>query len=204
MVRFGNDWGYRSQGSTRLRIDGTLIFKGTANFIKSAQISVFENARLTFGADSLVSENVIIVCQYKITFGKCLRLTYQSNVFDSDFHYSINLEHNTIAPKVAEINIGDYNWIGNRTTIKKGVKTPAYTIVAASYSLLTKDYTKIIPEYSIIGGMPAKLMKTGFARTWKDEYDQIKRYDAFYEKNGYDSLYQVPRGVDVKSLINCD
>lgn len=79
--------------------------------------------------------------------------------------------------------LGDYNWIGNKTTIKKGVKTPNHTTVAGSYSLLTSDYTKSIPEYSVIGGIPAKLIVSKTSRVWNNEFSRIKEIDDFFNRN---------------------
>ena len=61
--------------------------------------------------------------------------------------------------------IGSFNWICNNTSVKAGVKTPDHTI-AASSSVLTKDYTQIIKPYSIIGGCPAKLIKENCSRVF--------------------------------------
>ena len=53
-----------------------------------------------------------------------------------------------------EIIIGDDVWIGTRAVLLPGVKIGSHSIVAAG-SIVTKSF----PEYSIIGGNPAKLIK---------------------------------------------
>lgn len=55
---------------------------------------------------------------------------------------------------VAEIVIGEGCWIGANVVITSGVKVGRYSIIAAG-SVVTKD----VPEYSIAGGNPAKLLK---------------------------------------------
>lgn len=45
---------------------------------------------------------------------------------------------------------------------KKGSKLPPYTIVVGPYSSLSKDYTNSLPDYPMIGGNPAKFIKSGF------------------------------------------
>jgi len=63
------------------------------------------------------------------------------------------------------VKIGDYCWIGNRSTIMPGTVLPERVIVAAN-SLLNKDYIeKGILPFSVIGGMPAKLLNTDIERT---------------------------------------
>ncbi len=53
------------------------------------------------------------------------------------------------------INIGKNCWIGSKVTILDGVKIGDGSIIAAG-SVVTKSF----PENSIIGGVPAKLLKT--------------------------------------------
>lgn len=54
---------------------------------------------------------------------------------------------------------------------KKGTKTPDYLIVASANALLTKDYTSL-PPYSVIGGSPAKLLKSGVRRIYNSNMEQ--------------------------------
>ena len=54
----------------------------------------------------------------------------------------------------SEIVIGEACWIGANVVITAGVKVGKYSIIAAG-SVVTKD----VPEYSIVGGNPAKLLK---------------------------------------------
>jgi galactoside O-acetyltransferase len=55
----------------------------------------------------------------------------------------------------APISIGDHCWIGASAIIMPGVTLGNYCIVAAN-SYVTLSF----PEYSIIGGTPAKLIRT--------------------------------------------
>jgi acetyltransferase-like isoleucine patch superfamily enzyme len=65
------------------------------------------------------------------------------------------LEHND-----QEIHIMDDVWIGARAIILKGVTINRGSIVAAG-SLVNKD----VPAYSIVGGVPAKVLKSRFSET---------------------------------------
>lgn len=60
-------------------------------------------------------------------------------------------------PKVPRTIIEDDVWIGRRVIINAGVKIGKGSIIAAG-SVVTKD----IPDYSIVGGVPAKLIKRRF------------------------------------------
>jgi acetyltransferase-like isoleucine patch superfamily enzyme len=72
------------------------------------------------------------------------------------------------------IVIGNNVWIGNRTTVTPGTIIPNYCIVSSN-SLCNKDYSYIPPD-SIIGGIPAKLLKTGYRRIFSyEEQGEITR-----------------------------
>ncbi|GAH33449.1 unnamed protein product, partial [marine sediment metagenome] len=52
------------------------------------------------------------------------------------------------------VKIGDNSWIGAGTTILDGAKIGRDSIIAAG-SVVTED----VPEYTIYGGTPAKLIR---------------------------------------------
>lgn len=63
-------------------------------------------------------------------------------------------------------------WIGCSVTILKGVKIGRSSIIAAG-SLVVKD----VPPYSIVGGVPAKVIKM----KWTE--DEIKLHEKFINSN---------------------
>lgn len=183
MVIWGRFDSFRSQGNTRINNKGLIVFKGKGGILRGNEICVFSGATLEIGDDFLFGEDTMIYCQKRITVGKSLRFAYQSQMFDTDFHYSMNILTGEVQKKERPIIIGDYNWFGNKTTVKKGTRTPHHLTVAGSYSVLSKDYTKNIPEYSIIGGIPAKRLLTGFSRLWNDELHRINEIDIWFDSN---------------------
>lgn len=102
----------------------------------------------------------------KCVIGKYARIAFDSQFMDSDFHYMLNIEDGTVKNCTSFIEIGAYNWIGNRTTVKKGTVTPDYTIVAAPNAMLSKDYTKICSPFPILAGCPAKQIASGYRRVF--------------------------------------
>lgn len=54
-----------------------------------------------------------------------------------------------------EVSIGDHTWIGASAVIMPNVSLGKYCVVAAN-SFVSKSF----PDYSIIGGSPAKLIRT--------------------------------------------
>ena len=61
------------------------------------------------------------------------------------------------------VTIGCNCWIGARVTILPGVKIGNFCVVAAG-SVVTKD----VPDYSVVGGVPAKVVKTLDPKIFED------------------------------------
>ena len=85
--------------------------------------------------------------------------------------YSIFFNYSMSKP----VSIGNFSWIGNRSTIGPGAKLPDYTIVASN-SFVNKDFS------SLIGGIPAKLIREGWTRVWdtKREFEYQKKEFPWY------------------------
>ena len=66
------------------------------------------------------------------------------------------------------INIGDFVWIGDRVTIIGDCNIGRGAIIAAG-SVVVKD----VPDYAIVGGNPAKILK----------YRDINHFEDLYNKN---------------------
>ena len=63
----------------------------------------------------------------------------------------------TIQEKITEykkVYIGDDVWIGTNAMILDGVTIGSHAVIAAG-AVVTKD----VPEYAIVGGVPAKIIK---------------------------------------------
>lgn len=91
----------------------------------------------------------------KITIGENTGIAYQALILTSSnprgpLNKLINVYDKIIAP----VSIGNNCWIGARATILPGVTIGDFCVVAAG-AVVTKD----VPDYSVVGGVPAKLIK---------------------------------------------
>lgn len=97
------------------------------------------------------------------------------------------------------IEIGKCCWIGNSSTITGGARIPDNTIVG-SHSLVNHS-TNNVPSESIIGGVPAKLIRTGYRRIYNlDIHSMVSRH--FNEGNT--DPYKMPENItpDDCSILN--
>lgn len=207
-AEFGSvEWGlwqqFRQCGDGTLRLQGSLIIDGSKGFMsKGVDLNIFPGATLKIGDDFWIGENCSIFCTKDIQIGKHLRMPYQSQILDSDFHFVIDIKNRAIKPRSKAIKIGDYVWIGNRSTIKKGVVIPDNTMIAASYAVVTKNFSDI-PPYSILGGCPAKLISSGFSRAWgRDTIPEIEIMDKWFMNHPEEKIYTIDVGMDINEFVS--
>ena len=148
-----------------LNNNSKLIFQGPSEFSSNFLLRTGQGAHIEIGKDTFFGSSFKLVCIKKITIGEQTRIAFESQIIDSDFHFTYNLEERKVKPREREIIIGAYNWIGNRTTISKGTRTKPFTIVASS-SIINRDYTKNKEEFVVLGGQPARLIANNIRRIY--------------------------------------
>ena len=128
--------------------EDSVIFCDGFSFMYGADIILFKGAKLFLGEGSFINSNCKIRCFNSITIGKNCAISHDFTIIDSDGH-KINGENNS-----KPIIIGDNVWIGTRVTILKGVTIGDGAVIAAG-SVITKD----VPPKSLVGGIPAKIIR---------------------------------------------
>jgi acetyltransferase-like isoleucine patch superfamily enzyme len=91
----------------------------------------------------------------KVTIGADCMLSRDINT--SDFHSMIDANLNVRINPAKDVKIGNHVWIGNGVYINKGAMLDDDTIVAAKSVVPGKNFEK----NSLIGGVPAKIIKSG-------------------------------------------
>jgi acetyltransferase-like isoleucine patch superfamily enzyme len=142
---------------------GILEFRGKGIIGSESKIIIGTYGHLILGENFGVSASEFL-CDWKIEFGNDLSVGKGCIFMDCDFHqFNILKKNNKSMPAKAysPITIGKNNWFGFNCYILKGTTTPN-NIIIGLHSILNKKY--LIPEYSIIAGVPAVLKKTGYYR----------------------------------------
>ena len=147
---------------TYLHIAGTIVFNGKMRILRGAFIDAW--GTINFGDNVLICSLARIRSYNNVVIGNHVRIAHESQIFDTNFHYVTDAETMEYRPMSKPVIIGDYVWVGNRSTINTGGVVPSHTIVASN-SLVNKDMSDIKP-YTLIGGMPCKILKEGITRIW--------------------------------------
>jgi len=114
--------------------------------------------RLDVSGDLVINDGCIfsgestIVCNKKITFGKCCLVSWQTLFMDGDLHKITN-DKNEVINENREIKISDRVWVGARSSIMKGVSVGRNSVVANS-SVVVSSFE----GNSVIGGNPSRVI----------------------------------------------
>jgi acetyltransferase-like isoleucine patch superfamily enzyme len=138
-VRYYNSKGCkihrRSTISPNVRIRGKFEMGEGSSISQNCSISG-ENAGVFIGKNVMIAANVVIVA------------------FNHGIE-NIEIPMSKQVNKVAAVIIEDNVWIASNCTIGKGVKIGTGSVIGAN-SFVNKD----VPAYCIVGGVPAKLIKS--------------------------------------------
>lgn len=140
------------------------------NSVLRGQLLVFAHAgKIQMGKDCYLGENTRIWSADSVNIGDRVFISHNVNIHDTNSHsvaptsrYNhIRAIMSTGHPKINDFDIQseaifieDDVWIGFNSTVLKGVKIGKGSIVAAC-SVVTKN----VPEFVIVAGNPAKVVK---------------------------------------------
>ncbi len=133
-----------------------------------------ENAEMKIGDRVLVNEGTTFYCTTGITIGNDVMISWGCTIVDSNMHSIVSsdrlketknarkeIENHTMGQNVdrsvirtATVVIKDKAWIGFNSIIMKGVTIGEGAVVGAG-SVVTKD----VPDYVVVGGNPAQVIK---------------------------------------------
>lgn len=177
-----------------------LIFQGPAKLGVNTKLRLV-CSDITFGRNLFIGTGVRIIANGSyIKIGECSRIAFESVIMNSSFHFTYNEVKGSYSQMSNPIIIGNYNWIGNRSSISGNTQTKDFTIVCAG-SLINKDYTSIDGENPMLGGQPAKLITNGIKRVFSpDTHNKVSKW---FEENPGKRFWQTPELFDnLKDLEN--
>ena len=156
-----------------ISIKGILRFNGFPfNLGTGSTVEIGEYAILETGEDILIAPHYRIILKKGAKIGNHIRISWEGQMFDSNFHYMRNVTTGNISHISKEIVIGNNCWIGNRVTVNKSTQLPNFTIVAAG-SLTNKDYTKDGKTHLTLAGCPAKIVAEGYERIFETMEEEL-------------------------------
>jgi len=151
-----------------LQNDPSKIVIGDNTYIRGELLVFASGGKIKIGNNSYLGDHTKIWSGVSIIIGNNVLISYNVSIIDTNSHELNSLERSegfkslvsnghskenkSIVTK--EIIIKDYAWISLNAIILKGVTIGKGAIVAAG-SVVTKD----VPDYAIVAGNPAKIVK---------------------------------------------
>ncbi|RYE23499.1 MAG: acyltransferase [Sphingobacteriaceae bacterium] len=147
--------------------DPSLIRIGEGTHVRG-KITVFDyGGKVEIGSNCYIGEGTRIWSADSVKIGSNVLISHNVNVIDSNSHEMHSIERSTRYTDLLKmpwknkgsvvtspIIIEDYAWINFNAIILKGVRIGKGAIIAAG-SVVTKD----VPDYAIVAGNPAKVIK---------------------------------------------
>lgn len=125
-------------------------------------------SKIVIGSNVFFNNNLTVICdKTTIKIGDNVLIGTDVEILDSDFHGIHPDERNSGNHLCAPVTIHDNVFIGAHAKILKGVVIGKNSIVAHS-AVVTKD----VPENVIVGGNPAKFIKSIFDGAQADKVEQ--------------------------------
>ncbi|TDU39513.1 maltose O-acetyltransferase [Gelidibacter sediminis] len=142
-IRFGTN--------VKFGVANSPMFYNTYAYIEART----EQSAITFGNNVSINNQFTVVSEDAITIGDDVLIGLNCTIYDSNFHDLGIANRNQPDPTPRSVNIANNVFIGNNVTILKGVSIGENSIVAAG-SIVTESF----PANVVIGGNPAKLLRT--------------------------------------------
>ena len=114
----------------------------------------FDGTRIRIGNRNYFNRNVMIDACGLIQIGDFNMFGPDVYITDSDHTFGPNISPSKAPMNIGTVSIGNHCWIGAKSTILKNVVLEDNCVVAAG-AVVTKSF----PAGSVIGGIPAKLLK---------------------------------------------
>ena len=142
---------------------GTIHIEGRVKIHPGVRLVVYPQAQLLMGNRVLLGSMTKLICCRSITLGSDVRISWNCQVFDSDFHFLSNKGKGKIYKRTLPVTIESDTFVGNNVTIGKGTHLAKGTVVSCC-SKVAGDFSQG-GEGQLLTGNPATCVGTGFEMT---------------------------------------
>lgn len=146
-----------SKSDVVIDLRGELVVADSVTIGLGTLVRVEKGGKIQIGNGVAIGAKSVLFCENSIIIGPNTITSWDCQIMDTDTHSIKDTHSLKVYERSKPVVIGERCWIGNHVLINKGTVLPDDVIVAAC-SLCNRDYTPTINCFSIIGGVPAKLI----------------------------------------------
>lgn len=176
-------WGSGGGNYSRFVNKGEWTVNGVFNMANGCLVSITEDAVLETGHGVRLGPLSKLMCAEGIKIGRRTGISWECQIFDTDFHFMIF--KGQVGKKTKKIHIGDHCWIGNRVNIMKGAYLDDYSVVASN-SMVNKDYGEY-GQKCVFAGTPAQFKANGAQRFYISPKLE-REMEIYFSKEGKEKL----------------
>ncbi len=171
---------------------GTIEVYGKVRF--NYGMTFLNSGTVVFRGHDLIGKQCYFDIRQRLEVGHDVSIGYECHITDSDNHYVVDVNTHQVHRNAAPVSLGNFNWFGSNSFIKKGTITPDYLIVASPFSMLSKDYSSL-PPYTVMAGCPARSVKQGIRRIYN--YGEEDKITKFFQHHPEEDCYQLDKDLDL-------
>jgi lipopolysaccharide O-acetyltransferase len=138
----------------RLRSNGEFRGAHRLTLGRDCRFDIHDGGQLMIGDDVQFNDQCQVACAQQISIGNDVLVASKVFITDHDHDFSHAGAPMTWPLSSKPVTIGERVWLGNGVSILKGVEIGADSVVAAG-SVVTKSF----PAFSLIAGVPARLVR---------------------------------------------
>lgn len=182
---------------TLVRLEGKshIVFGDNVTIHNGVRIIGSKAGKIIIGNNVLINQNALLYCALSVTIGDNVRVGWDTQIYDSNFHLIYNKQTSTIKSPIGKVVIGHNCWLANRVTMSKGSCLPPFTIVCSN-SLVNRNFISKVEEGTVLAGSPASPLKSsGNVRILNSQLE-YEMFEYFIETHFKDIKFDIPLNVD--------
>lgn len=140
--------------------EGKLIFRGKSLICAGFRFWVSKDGIIEIGRNTFMNANTIMSSNTVISIGDNSSFGWNCSLLDWDGHHILNCSDGEKSNPAKPITLEHCCWLSSHSTITKGVSLCHHTIIPYGAVIFKNNIT----PYTLFGGSPNKMLKTGIVR----------------------------------------
>lgn len=186
----------RKGARNHISLQGNIELHGGVRFNYNTVLIIAAKGTLSLLGTNDINHDSSVLVRDKVTLCQGSSIGWNVQICDDAFHYVDN--NGVVGRKTRPIIIGREAWVGSFCKIGRGAYLPDYSILSMC-SLLNKDFSSVGTNL-LIGGIPAKVIKTGTKRIMESVNTELcDSIDRYFEEHPEDNTLLISEIINTEN-----